>query len=434
MAVSSEKISSAPARWLPWLWVPTLYFVEGIPNSLVDQVAPIFLKDLGFDNTQIASLAATAYLPWVLKPLWGPLLEMHRTKRWWVVRLQLLGAAAVALLAGVLGAAPLWGFLLAALLLVALLSATHDIVADGFYLYGLEEKAQSFFVGIRNTAYRLAMVFCQGGVVGLVGWLAKEKQVALATAWVGVLLGLAAVQLGLAFYHTRTLPRPANDRPVPVEKGRVWAAFWETWRSFFVRDRIGKLLAFLLLYRLAEVQLVRMAALFLKDARADGGLALGNEMLGLLNGTLGTVAMLGGGILGGVLVAKDGLRRWVWPMVFIMHIPNLAFVGLAHWQPESLWWIGGALVLEKAGYGFGFTAYSIVMLRSAHGSLRTAHFAIMTGLMALGNMIPGYWIGPLQAAVGYEAFFWWVMLCTLPGFWVTWLMLRGGKIAEEKPA
>jgi PAT family beta-lactamase induction signal transducer AmpG len=414
---------ATPVR--PWRWIPTLYFGEGLPYAVVMTLAVVMYKNLGISNTQIALLTSGLYLPWVIKPLWGPLVDLVGRKRGWIVALQFvmgLALAAVAL------ALPLPGFLgwtLAALWLLALASATHDIAADGFYMLALPAPGQAAFVGVRSTCYRLAMIAGQGGLVVLAGRLVEggwQPQ----RAWSAVFLLLALLFATASTYHAWALPRPAADRPAP-RRARVLGEFLPVFAAFFRRPDIVRVLAFLLLYRFAEAQLLKLVAPFLLDPRSAGGLGLRTQDVGIAYGTVGVIALTLGGLLGGWLIARGGLKAWLWPLLLAMHLPNLVFVALAWWQPQQLALVSVAIALEQFGYGFGFTAYMVFMLRVAQGTgvsgaepaanpHQTAHYALCTGFMALGMMIPGLWAGWLQARLGYLAFFVWGCVATLPSF------------------
>lgn len=421
-----------PAR--PWSWVPTLYFAQGLPNVAVAAMALVMYKNLGVSNTEIAFFTSWLYLPWVIKPLWSPWVERWGSKRTWTVGLQFgLGAA----MAGVAFALPAPFFLQATLgvfWLVAFSSATHDIAADGFYLLALPKPQQAAFVGVRSTFFRLSMITGQGGLVFLAGKLmppgaaepdsASYDQAAVAHAW-AIVFGLLAGYLFLsALWHTRALPRPADDR-AEADAGSTWRVWWIVFSDFFRKPGIGRMLAFLLCYRFAEAQLLRLVIPFLLDARDQGGLALNNENVGLIYGTLGVVALLLGGLLGGWLVARHGLRRMRWWLVAAINVPNAVFVGLALAQPESLAPVAAALVVEQFGYGLGFTGYMIAMMMMAEGPHKTAHYSICTGFMALGVMLPGLWSGWVEEHLGYPWFFAWVLVCTVPSFLTTgWLRIE----------
>jgi len=401
----------AGARSPGW-WVPSLYFGQGLPYVTVMTLSVVMFKNLGVGNVEIALYTSWLYLPWVIKPLWSPLVDLLQTKRWWIVTLQLVVGAS---LAGVALALPLPGFLqavLALLWLLAFASATHDIAADGFYMLALPQHQQAALVGVRSLFYRAAMIAGQGGLVFLAGRLA-EGHGDFVRAWQFV-MGMLAIVFALLFlWHRAVLPRPAADAPAPAGSGFV-RDFAATFTSFFRRRDIVLVLAFLLLFRLGEAQLVKLVTPFLLDPRDRGGLALTTAEVGIAYGTVGVGALTVGGLLGGWLVSRHGLTRWLWPMVVAIHAPNLLFVALAAWQPQSLALITAAVAAEQLGYGFGFAAYLLFMIHVAEGPSKTAHYALCTGFMALGMMLPGMASGWLQQQLGYPGFFAWVCLATLP--------------------
>lgn len=418
--MDSEKVSKKKILvGLAALWVSTLYFTQGLPNAVVDLVAPVALKDLGFANATITFIAAWAYLPWVLKALWSPLVDSVGHKRGWIIKTQLAGAALlIALALSLFFDAPA-ALIVSALFLIAVVSATHDIAADGFYLIALDSGQQAFFSGWRSTFFRLSQVFAKGGIIALAGYFMARGTDA-GTAWNYVFIGLAGLTGILALVHALILPRPQTDVPASASNQQSLVSdFVDTWKTFFKKERIVFLLFFLLFFRLGEIQLSVISPLFFKDETALGGLALDNQTFGLLNGTFGVVAMLAGGILAGWLVSRNGLRAWLFPMILLLNLPDFIYVAFAHWQPTEIPLIGAGIVVEQFGYGFGFTGYMLYMLFACAGTKRAvAHYAICTGFMALGVMIPKLWSGALQEILGYENFFWWAILCTLPGFWI----------------
>ena len=406
----------------PWAWIPTLYFAEGIPYVMVMTVSVIMYKRLGISNTDIALYTSWLYLPWVIKPLWSPVVDLMGTKRFWTVLMQGVIGAVLAMVALSIPAPRFFQYTIAFFWLMAFSSATHDIAADGFYMLGLEQHQQAAFVGVRSTFYRIAMIAGEGALVVLAGILEKRLG-QLRIAWEITLFVTAAVFLAAFVYHLVVLPRPAADIWRSGGKRQALASeFLKVFADFFRKDRIAVILAFLLMYRVAEAQLVKLVYPFLLDARSDGGLGLDTSQVGLIKGTIGVVALLGGGILGGVAISRHGLRFWLWPMVFIMHLPDLAFVYLAYAQPSSYLPISAAVAVEQFGYGFGFTAYMLYMIMVAEGEHKTAHYAICTGFMALGMMLPGMFSGWLQDHVGYRHFFLWVLISTIPGFIVAALV------------
>lgn len=409
------------ARRNPWLWVPSLYFAEGIPYVVVMTVSVIMYKRMGISNTDIALYTSWLYLPWVIKPLWSPVVDMFRTKRFWITAMQLLVGAALASVALTI---PLPGFFqatLAVLWLMAFSSATHDIAADGFYMLGLEQHQQAAFVGVRSTFYRVAMITGQGLLVVVAGYF--ENRAGIRMAWSITFWILAALFAVFFIYHRFLLPRPATDHPTLREGERTpIQEFFRTFKLFFQKPGILTILAFLLLYRFAEAQLVKLASPFMLDARELGGLGLTTSQVGVVYGTVGILALTLGGLLGGYVVSRQGLRFWLWPMVIMIHLPDAVYIFLSHVQPSDFLLINAAVAFEQFGYGFGFTAYMLFMIMVAEGEHKTAHFAICTGFMALGMMLPGMFSGWIQDQIGYRHFFEWVMLSTIPGFIVAALI------------
>ncbi|QEG34365.1 AmpG family muropeptide MFS transporter [Bythopirellula goksoeyrii] len=412
---------STTSRRQAWSWIPTLYFAEGVPYVVVMTVAVIMYKRMGVSNTEIALYTSWLYLPWVIKPFWSPLVDVLRTKRWWIVAMQLLIGAG---LAGVAFTLPMSNFLqysLAFLWLLAFSSATHDIAADGFYMLALPAHEQAWFVGIRSTFYRLAMIAGQGLLVMLAGALERTQDIPQAWATTFYLIAGFFVVCGL--YHGFVLPRPVLDTPgTDRSAGQIAADFLETFVSFFKKPGIALSLAFLLLYRFSEAQLAKMASPFLLDPISKGGLGLSTEQVGVVYGTVGITMLTLGGILGGIVAARQGLKFWLWWMVAAINLPNAVYVFLSQVQPESLFAINLCVAIEQFGYGFGFTAFMLYMLYISRGKHETAHYAICTGFMALGMMLPGMLSGWLQEMIGYQHFFIWMMIATIPSFIVCGLV------------
>ena len=425
----------AKDRRSPWFWIPSLYFAEGIPYVVVMTVSVIMYKRLGVSNTEIALYTSWLYLPWVIKPLWSPLVDILKTKRLWIVLMQLLVGAGLAGVALTLPADNFLRYTLAFLWLLAFSSATHDIAADGFYMLGLSEHDQAWFVGVRSTFYRLAMITGQGLLVMLAGVI-EEVSGDVTTAWVITFYVLAGLFVMFFLYHQWVLPRPAADAPRGQGgAGAVLTGFVETFASFFRKEHIVPALAFLLLFRFAEAQLAKMASPFLLDTAAVGGLGLSTTQVGFVYGTVGVLMLTIGGILGGILAARNGLKFWLWWMVAAINLPNAVYIFLSAVQPETFWLINVAVGVEQFGYGFGFTAYMLYMIYISQGEHETAHFAICTGFMALGMMLPGMFSGWLQELIGYRNFFLWVMLATVPSFLVAWLIpLKASFGRKESPA
>nr|WP_297530014.1 MFS transporter [uncultured Roseateles sp.] len=410
----------SPSARSPWRWVPTLYFAQGMPYVVVMTLSVIMYKNLEISNTDIALYTSWLYLPWVIKPLWSPLVEMLGTKRLWVVTLQFAVGAALAMVALTLPMERAFQMSLAVLWLMAFASASHDIAADGFYLLALEKHEQAAFVGVRSTFYRVANIGGQGGLVWLAGEL-HDRGDSWVLAWQGVMAVLAGAFLLLAAYHLWRLPRPAVDVPLPPEQ-RAPGTFFQIFAAFFRKPGLAVTLGFLLLYRFPEAQLLKLATPFLLDPLDKGGLALSNKQVGLAYGTVGLIALTLGGLLGGWIISRVGLKRALWPLVLAMHLPNVVFLAMAYAHPGSLAVISAALAVEQFGYGLGFTAYLMYMVLVAEGAHKTAHYAICTGFMALGMMLPGMWSGWLQDHLGYPHFFAWVLIATIPSLVMTALI------------
>lgn len=395
---------------IPSFWVPTLYFAEGLPYVLVMTVSVILYKNLGVSNAEIAFYTSWLYLPWVIKPLWSPFVDLLQKKRFWILSMQLLIGAGLAAIAFTIPTTNFFQITLALFWLLAFSSATHDVAADGFYMLALSDEKQSFYVGIRNTFYRVAMITGQGLMVMVAGLLSKYYDIRI--AWSITFLLAAGIFIALSLYHFFVLPKSDLDVKQPLSKIR------ELFVSFFQKKGIITSLSFLLLYRLGEAQLAKIASPFLLDKFDVGGLALSTEQVGLIYGTIGVVALLVGGIVGGVLVSRYGLKRCLWSMVLAMNLPNLVYVYLAMVQPQSFALIAFCVGIEQLGYGFGFTAFTLYLIQLSDGEFKTAHYAIGTGIMALGMMIPGMFAGYIQESLGYTDFFIWICICTLPGIFL----------------
>ncbi len=591
----------------PWAWVPSLYFAEGIPYVIVMSVSVIMYKRLGISNTDIALYTSWLYLPWVIKPLWSPVVDLFKTKRFWIIIMQLLIGAGLAGVALTIPVPNFFQYTLAFFWLLAFSSATHDIAADGFYMLGLSEHDQAFFVGIRSTFYRFAMITGQGLLIILAGYLesttglppvelevfakpgtenkiiindslkhkplegelriitvpeklvipavpkhkaeidsiirlakklntangfyyeklkkeeknravkkskqpswleqflrknfGEEKKVKkikefvgnvgiiafhlskapppgetaivnfgqeggdkniflveglrfeftgknwnknayaviqtdpklkkeasalfvaragnIPLSWMITIASLAALFIIFFLYHKFILPYPKNDKPAAEGNRNIASEFFKTFALFFKKEKIGLILAFLLLYRLGESQLVKLAAPFLLDARELGGLGLTTGEVGLVYGTIGIIALTLGGLLGGFLAAKHGLKYWIWWMLIAINLPDAVYIYLSYAQPETFLPVAISVAIEQFGYGFGFTAYMLYMIYISEGKYKTAHFAIATGFMALGMMLPGMFSGWLADIIGYKHFFIWVVIATIPAFLIT---------------
>ena len=402
-----------------WSWIPSLYFAEGLPYFAVTAISVILYKRLGISNTDIALYTSWFYLPWVIKPFWSPIVDMLSTRRLWIIATQLIMGATLASIAFTI---PLDSFLqwtICLFWLLAFSSATHDIAADGFYMLGLNEEGQSFFAGIRSTFYRIATIFGQGILIYFAG---KMEIVTnnIPLAWSITFGLLCAMLVMLGIYHHFTLPRPEQDKARSINSVKeAMLSFGNIITTFFKKPGIVPALLFMLLFRLPEAQLVKLINPFLMDSIEAGGLGMSTEQIGITYGTIGVIGLIVGGILGGICISRHGLKRWLWPMVMSISIPDLVYVYLSYAQPDSLTIINSCVFVEQLGYGFGFTAYMLYLIYFAQGEYPTAHYAISTAFMALGMMLPGMISGYIQESLGYFNFFVWVIVCCAVTFIVS---------------
>ena len=396
----------------PLAWVPTLYFAEGIPYVVVMTIAVVMYKRFGLSNSEIAFYTSWLYLPWVIKPFWSPIVDIFRTKRWWILVMQFLVGAAMGGVALTIPAPSYLQWTMLFFWLMAFSSATHDIAADGFYMIALSEKDQTFYVGIRSTFYRVSTIVGQGLLIMLAGTLevyTRNPQ----TAWAYTFVTVATVMLMLALYHTFMLPRPADDTDAahPTISSTV-AEFLDTFVAFFRKPKVWIAITFMLLYRLPEALLTKISPVFLIGSQSEGGLGLTTAQLGFVQGTIGVIGLTIGGILGGIVVARDGFKKWLLPMVIAITIPDAVYIYFAAALPQSIPLVSACIFIEQFGYGFGFTAYMLYMIYFVSGSHKTSHYAFCTGFMALSMMLPGMFAGMLQEAMGYLSFFIFVMALT----------------------
>jgi len=421
-------------RKSPWAWVPTLYFAEGVPYVAVMTISLILYKRLGLSNTDITLYTSWLYLPWVIKPLWSPFVDILKSKRWWIVIMQLLIGAA---LGGVAFTIPADWWLQGTLCffwLMAFASATHDIAADGFYMMGLDEHEQAYFVGIRSTFYRIATIFSSGLLVGLAGALQVLTR-SIRYSWSLVFYLMAGLFIAFWLYHNWVLPRPDEDSEKQSKTATaIWAEFCQTLVTFFQKPQVWAGICFMLFYRMPEGLLAKVSALFLVDAQHNGGLGLSDGEYGLVQGTVGVIGLTIGGILGGICASRDGLKRWLWPMVIAITLPDVVYVLLSYLLPSSLITISTCVFIEQFGYGFGFSAYMLYLIYYSQGEHKTSHYALCTAFMALSMMIPGLFAGALQEAVGYQWFFIIVMLACTMTYIVTAYLKIDPEFGKKKTA
>ncbi len=424
----------------PWAWIPTLYFAQGIPFIFINMVTMVLFTQLGMSKADATLYTGWLYLPWVIKPFWGPIVDILKTKRWWTVMMQLCVAVGLGLIAFTLpmpdAAAikeglPVNAFMICLFFyfVTAFCSATHDIASDGFYMIALDTNEQSLFVGIRSTFYRCASVFGQGGLVIIAGLL-ETATGSVASGWYWTVLG-CAVFFGIVFlYHAFILPYPKTDKAVGGEGAKsisgILREFAGSFGTFFKKKHVILAMLFMLLYRLPEAQVVKLCQVFLLAPVKEGGLGMTQTEVGFAYGVLAIIGLTIGGIIGGICAANGGLRKWIWPMALATSLNCVAYIILSNLQPSyadlsgqiTIWC---CIVLEQFAYGFGFTAFMLFMMYFAEGPYKTSHYAICTAFMALGMMLPGMaagWIMENLLSNSYVNFFFWVLACNV----ATWLV------------
>ena len=422
----------------PWVWVPTLYFAQGIPYFIVNNISVMMFAKMGVPNGQMALFTSLLYLPWAIKPFWSPFVDIIKTKRWWTIMMQIVMSAAFVLLTLSMphpepemiasGQTPISMFTIILLLfaITAFASATHDIAADGFYMLALTQKNQAAFVGIRSTFYRLSSIFGQGVLVYIAG-LIETNTGNIPMSWQITLLVTAVLFCGVTLYHTFFIPRPEVEKKPEGEKSSAKAIMQEFGRTFvtyFTKPGLILAILFMLLYRLPEAFLIKMCTPFLVASREVGGLGLSTENVGLAYGTIGVLFLTIGGILGGLYASKVGLKKSLWWMAAGMTLPCLTFVYLAECLPTNIALISIAIAIEQFGYGFGFTAYLLYMIYFSEGDFQTSPYTICTAFMAFSMMIPGMFAGYLQEMMGYALFFWMVIACCVATVIITYFADR----------
>ncbi|SNR63014.1 MFS transporter [Flavobacterium sp. ov086] len=433
----------------PWYWIPLLNFASGLPYAVIISVSVIMYKNLGISNEAIGVYTSILYLPWVVKPLWSPIIELIATKRKWFLAMQLIISIAFVIIGFVIPLTYFFHLSLAIFCVAALASATNDIATDGFYLLVLPKEQQSFFLGIRSTFYRLSMLAGNGLIVLLAGYL-EHKYGDNTKAWSYTMIFVGLLMTFITIYNFIFTPKDEINTSESTDKAHR-QNFATIFITFFQKKQIGITLAFILVFRLGESQLLKMLSPFLLDGKELGGMGLDTEAVGIIYGTLGIFALTVGGILGGIAISKHGLTKWMFPMFLAMHLPILGFIGLAHFQPQDLFHLHLnfyffeinsplnlytciTVILEQFGYGFGFTGFMMYLIHVAEGESKTAHYALATGFMALGMMLPGMLSGFIQKYLGYEHFFIWVIIATIPGLILSRFLIFPkdfGKKSEE---
>jgi PAT family beta-lactamase induction signal transducer AmpG len=398
----------------PWFWIPLLNFASGLPYAVIISVSVIMYKNLGISNEDIGVYTSLLYLPWVIKPLWSPFIELNGTKRKWFLSMQLLISIAFLLVGFTIPTSGFFIMTLAIFWVAAFASASNDIASDGFYLLALRKEQQSFFLGIRSTFYRLSLLAGNGLIVLFAGYL-EHKYGDNTKAWSYTMIAVGLLMVFITLYNFIFTPKTEINATENTKEAHHNQNFLTVFASFFRKKQIGLVLAFILVFRLGESQLLKMLSPFLLDGKEVGGMGLDTEAVGIIYGTFGVGALTLGGILGGIAISKQGLTKWMLPMFLAMHLPIIGFILLAFFHPTSIYYIYAVVILEQFGYGFGFTAFMMFLIHVAEGESKTAHYALATGFMALGMMLPGMVSGYIQQYLGYQNFFIWVLLATIPG-------------------
>ena len=393
-------------------------------------------KQLGLSNADITLYTSWLYLPWVIKPLWSPFVDVIKTKRWWITAMQLLVGAALGGVAFTIPSSSWLQFTLFFFWIMAFASATHDIAADGFYMLGLEEHDQAWFVGIRSTFYRLATIFGQGILVMIAGNIQVLFRYNIGYSWCLVFYGVCGLFIALWLWHGFILPRPQEDKGLEhLNANQLMSELKHTVVTFFTKlpkKEIAIAILFMLLYRMPEGLLAKVTPLFLLDSRTTGGLGLSPQEYGLVQGTVGVIGLTLGGILGGILAGRDGMKRWLWPMVCAITLPDVVYIYLSYAMPENLFLINACIFIEQFGYGFGFTAYMLYLIYFSQGPYKTSHYALCTAFMALSMMLPGMVSGKLQQVMGYQSFFILVMILCVVTFIVTYFIKVDPSFGKKK--
>ncbi len=403
----------------PWTWVPSIYFAEGLPYVLVMVVSVAMYKKLNISNTDIALYTSWLYLPWVIKPFWSPVVDLLKTKRYWIIIMQFLIGAGLAGVALTIPADNFFKYTLAFFWLIAFSSATHDIAIDGFYMLALDDHKQAFFSGVRTTLYRVAFIFGQGLLVMIAGELELSTG-DIPYSWSIIFSTGVGFFILLLIYHTFFLPFPQNDgKRSNINFKEFFSEYFKTFIIFFKKKNILIIIAFILFFRLGEGQLAKLATPFLLDSKEAGGLALTTAQYGFVYGTVGFITLTIGGLVGGFVSAKQGLKFWIWWMLVAINLPDAVYIFLAYTQTTNLLLINTCVAIEQFGYGFGFTGFLLYLIYISDGDFKTTHYAVATGIMALGMMLPGMISGWIQESIGYQHFFIWVMISTIPAFIIT---------------
>lgn len=445
--MTSTTIAAKPqsVRRAPAAWVPTVYFAEGIPFYIVNFMALFFYQRMGVPNALNTLVISLLALPWTLKPLWSPLLETYKTKKFFVVLMQMAGGVSLLLIALSLHLPAYFRLSVVLFAVLGFCSATHDIATDGIYIAALSSKEQAAYVGWQGSFYNLARVFTMGGLLWLVSVLsdrfARTSPTAGApivylssvSAWAIVFAATGIILLALAFYHARVLPSGGEERESESLR-QTLVIFWDVVVSFFKKPNVYLLLVFIFLYRAGEGQVIKVGPLFLQAARSTGGLGLDPKNVGAIYGAFGSIAFVGGSIAGGYFTARLTLKRALPWLILILNLPMLAYWYLSVTLPSSSAIAAAAMSIEMFGYGFGFVGVILLVMQEiAPGKYQMAHYAFANSLMNLGVIAPGAVSGWIQTRLGYSHFFIWVMISALPALLISrFIPVRAGR-AELRP-
>jgi len=415
----------------PWYWIPVLNFASGLPYAIIISVSVIMYKNLGINNEDIGIYTSLLYLPWVIKPLWSPFIDLYSTKRKWFLAMQLLISIAF-IVVGI--SIPMTNFFILSLAIfwiAAFASASNDVASDGFYMLALAKEEQSFFLGIRSTFYRLSLLTGNGLIVIIAGYL--EQQYGDKTkAWSYTMIIVGFIMAIITIYNYFSTPKIESKNIANQVDAAPKVSFGTVFVSFFQKKQVGLVLTFILLFRLGESQLLKMLTPFLIDEKLVGGMGLTTQDVGVIYGTFGVLALTIGGILGGIAISKDGLGKWMLPMILSMHLPIIGFILLSHFHPESIFYVYAVVICEQFGYGFGFAAFMMFLIYVAEGESKTSHYSIATGFMALGMMLPGMVSGYIQEYLGYANFFVWVLMATIPGLVLSLFLIYPKDFGKKK--
>lgn len=427
-------------RRSPISWVPTLYFAMGMPFVVLNMVCTLMFKGLDVSDAQIAFWTSIIMFPWTLKPLWSPLLEIYKTKKFFVIFTQIATGCIFGLVALALHLPNFFAVCIALLAIIAFSGATHDVAADGVYMASLSKDDQARYIGWQGAFYNIAKIAATGGLVYLAGMLietytgdvtglspaaaAAAKHNGSVMAWTVIMAVIGGIMVVLGIYNAKFVPSEVNndaeERPGFKE---TMVELCNVFVDLFRKRHILYYIFFIILYRFAEGFVMKIVPLFLKADRADQGLGLSEKEIGLCYGTFGAAAFVIGSILAGYYVAHRGLQKSLFSLCCVFNLPFVAYTLLAVYQPESLVLIGGGIVLEYFGYGFGFVGLTLFMMQQiAPGKHQMAHYAFASGIMNLGVMLPGMLSGYVSDWLGYRHFFIFVLFCTIPAFLITWFV------------